>query len=135
MYHSDRCEKQSEEIEEVQFTLKENSREGLTGLHNLGNTCYMNSALQCLANCMPLTNYFVENRYRAEINETNTLGFKGVIARSYAKLLHSIWVEDKEAFAPTQFKKTVQRLNSMVSHMRQNNVSSKATNSTTPARS
>ena len=32
---------------------------GVCGLSNLGNTCFMNSALQCMSNTEPLTSYFL----------------------------------------------------------------------------
>ena len=39
--------------------LTNSSNYGLTGLNNLGNTCYMNAALQCLLNSTDLRDYFI----------------------------------------------------------------------------
>ena len=36
---------------------------GLTGLKNLGNTCYMNSVLQCMSATTPLARYFLSTSF------------------------------------------------------------------------
>uniref|UniRef100_A0A3B3Q289 Ubiquitin carboxyl-terminal hydrolase n=1 Tax=Paramormyrops kingsleyae TaxID=1676925 RepID=A0A3B3Q289_9TELE len=85
------------------------SQPGLCGLSNLGNTCFMNSALQCLSNAPPLTEYFLNDLYEAEINRENPLGMRGEIAEAYADLVKQMWQSHSSHVAPRMFKTQVGR--------------------------
>ncbi|KAM0825955.1 hypothetical protein ACQ4PT_069206 [Festuca glaucescens] len=81
---------------------------GLIGLDNLGNTCFMNSAVQCLAHTSKLVDYFLGD-YHKEINTYNPLGMKGELAYSFGDLLRKIWAIDGTSFPPRQFKARLAR--------------------------
>ena len=82
---------------------KEN-KHGLVGLNNLGNTCYMNTGIQCLSNCELLTKYILGKYYEKDINKTNPIGSQGDIIDKFAKLITHLWYGNKDCLYPLQFK-------------------------------
>ena len=92
---------------------------GQVGLQNIGNTCFMNSALQCLSNTRLLTQYFLSKMYVSDLNQDNPLGMKGEIAYQYASLLREIWSKCEGSIVPKQFKRTLSKFAPQFVGMRQ----------------
>ena len=102
---------------------------GMTGLDNLGNTCFMNSVLQILANTRELRDYFLgkcfncficnanllyfshetfhsilDSTFQKELNTENPLGTKGKLAVAYGVLLRVLWSGKYHSYAPSKLK-------------------------------
>ena len=65
--------------------------DGIVGLYNMGNTCYLNASVQCLSHTPLLKDYFTSKAYLNDINKTNPLGYKGQLAQVSAMLIHNLW--------------------------------------------
>jgi len=61
------------------------------GLANLGNTCFLNAAIQALAHCTPFTAYMLQGLFVMDLNEANALGTGCVLAMVFGALLHELF--------------------------------------------
>lgn len=81
---------------------------GLTGLSNLGNTCFMNTTLQCLSHCYEFNNFLNTKTYEKKVNKTCDT----VILLEWDKLRQLMWSENC-VISPGGFLSNVHKIATM----------------------
>lgn len=76
------------EVEQLKTIITKESNHGLTGIKNLGNSCYITTILQCLSHSLELTYFFLSKLYLNELtNSANSnLTKKGLSKQNKLKI-------------------------------------------------
>ena len=94
---------------QLMIKMPRNVKDGLVGLHNLGNTCFMNACLQCLFNTIPMASFFLNGKHRNEVNPNSPT--RGQFAKSFGSQLLEYWHErgTHASHSPTELKSVVSK--------------------------
>ena len=75
----------------------------------MGNTCYMNSSLQCLQNTPELSKYFLQDKHEQYKYKSSPgpLSSGGEMVKAYEQFIKEAWWGTKGVVLPSQIKKVL----------------------------
>lgn len=78
------------------------------GLNNLGNTCYLNTTLQCLKNLDNFTEYFVNDKYLEDLERNKK---ESLVTYEFSKLIKELINTNEKTISPKNFVQTFTKFN------------------------
>jgi ubiquitin C-terminal hydrolase len=81
-----------------------------TGLENVGQTCYMNSTIQCLSNIKYLSDYLINHYGKLDVENKP-------LSVAFSSLVYDLFTTEKKYIAPKLFKKIIGKLNPLFEGM------------------
>lgn len=93
------------------------NNKGLKGIHNLGNTCYINTVFQCMGYCNVFLNYVLGAKYKQRLKEGDRY-----ILEHLRDLYTNIWINN-ETVSPNDLLKVIYyKCNTLINIFEQNDI-------------
>lgn len=81
---------------------------GTTGLKNIGNTCFMNSMIQCLSHTVQLRDYCLRREFFTQINPSSSM--RGKLIKAFSDVIKDLWSSNgQSSVTPSSFKSQIQK--------------------------